>query len=237
MMAIDTPARIAVLGAGPLGLEAALYGRFLGYDVDIYELGEVADNIRRWGHVQMFSPFALNASALGLAALAAQDEGYRPPEAAALLSGSEYIERYLLPLSQTDLLSDHLHRNTRVTALARRHLLKDQPIGSDPRREAEFMLLLADSDGERLATADVVIDASGTYRTPRWLGAGGMPALGERALRSAIHYHLPDVLGRDRDQFRGQRTLVVGHGYSAATTVVALGAIWPANIRGPKSFG
>ena len=42
-MAIDTPARIAVLGAGPIGLEAALYARFLGYDVDVYERGKVAD--------------------------------------------------------------------------------------------------------------------------------------------------------------------------------------------------
>jgi len=38
-MALDPPARIAVLGAGPIGLEAALYGRFLGYDVDVYERG------------------------------------------------------------------------------------------------------------------------------------------------------------------------------------------------------
>ena len=37
-MALDTPASIAVLGAGPIGLEAALYARFLGYDVQITTL-------------------------------------------------------------------------------------------------------------------------------------------------------------------------------------------------------
>ncbi|MEX0711597.1 MAG: NAD-binding protein, partial [Pirellulales bacterium] len=72
-MAIDTPARIAVLGAGPIGLEAALYGRYLGYDVDVYERGGVARNLLDWGHVRLFTPFGGNRTALALAALAAQD--------------------------------------------------------------------------------------------------------------------------------------------------------------------
>jgi thioredoxin reductase len=221
-MAVDTPARIAVLGAGPIGLEAALYGRFLGYQVDIYDQGEIADSVRRWGHVQMFSPFELNASSLGLAALAAQDESYRAPGTASLLSGRDFADQYLLPLSQTDLLIDHLHPHTGVVAIAKHGLLKDQPIGATSRTDAAFELLLETAEGERRATADIVIDSTGTYRTPRWMGAGGMPAVGERALQSQIHYQLPDVLGRDREHFAGRRTLVVGHGYSAATTVVAL---------------
>ena len=73
-MAIDTPAKLAILGAGPIGLEAALYARFLGYDVAIFDEAEVAANVRRWGHVRMFTPFGMNRSPLGLAALAAQDE-------------------------------------------------------------------------------------------------------------------------------------------------------------------
>ena len=74
-MAVDTPARIAILGAGPIGVETALYARFLGYDVDLYERQEVAANLLRWGHVRMFSPFSWNSSPLGLAALAAQAKG------------------------------------------------------------------------------------------------------------------------------------------------------------------
>ena len=221
-MAIDTPARIAILGAGPIGLEAGLYGRFLGYDVDIYDQGQVADSVRCWGHVRMFSPFGMNASPLGRAALVAQDSQYVPPAEDALLNGNEYVERYLLPLSQTDLLSDALQLQTRVVAVARPGLLKDQPINSDQRRGAGFRLLLEGTTGERTAAADVVIDASGTYQTPRWLGAGGIPALGERQLRGVIRYHLPDVMGADRDAFQGRSTLVIGHGFSAGTTVVAL---------------
>ena len=78
-MAIDTPARIAILGAGPIGLEAALYAHYLGYDVDVYERGRVADSVRAWGHVRMFSPLAMNCSLLGLAALKAQDQAWQPP--------------------------------------------------------------------------------------------------------------------------------------------------------------
>ena len=72
-MAVDTPATIAILGAGPIGLEAALYARFLGYDVIVFERGQVAENVRQWGHVRMFTPFDLNCSPLGKAAIAAQD--------------------------------------------------------------------------------------------------------------------------------------------------------------------
>ncbi len=46
-MAVDTPATIAVIGAGPIGLEAALYARFLGYDVRIYERDAVARSLRQ----------------------------------------------------------------------------------------------------------------------------------------------------------------------------------------------
>jgi len=45
-MTLDPPGRIAVIGAGVLGLEAALYGRFLGYDVVVFERGEVGQSLR-----------------------------------------------------------------------------------------------------------------------------------------------------------------------------------------------
>jgi hypothetical protein len=49
-----------------------------------------------------------------------------------------------------------------------------------------------------------------------------VPAPGEQQLRSQIHYHLPDILGVDRERFAGQHTLVIGAGVSAATNIVAL---------------
>jgi hypothetical protein len=49
-----------------------------------------------------------------------------------------------------------------------------------------------------------------------------MPAIGEAGLASKIEYGLPDVLGQQRQVYLGRHTLLIGSGYSAATTLVAL---------------
>ncbi len=221
-MAIDSPARIVVLGAGPVGLEAALYARFLGYEVEIFERGRVAEHVLRWGHARMFSPFGQNRSALGLAALSAQDPQWRAPAEDALLLGREWATHYLLPLSQSDLLADSIREQTEVLAIGRDGLLRDELFQQEARGEPDLRLLVRHADGERYVTADAVIDATGTFGQPNWLGPGGLPALGEREHRARIEYGLPDVLGQDRARFAGQRVLLIGSGLSAATTVLAL---------------
>lgn len=220
-MAVDTPARIAILGAGPIGIEAALYARYLGYDVDLYERGSVAANVLKWGHVRMFSPWKWNVSTLGLAALAAQDPAWHPPEGDALPTGRELAERYLVPLSQTDLVVDSLRLGSEVLAIGREGLLKGDLVGDESRSEPSFRLLVRDRDGERYATADVVLDCTGTYGNHNWLGTGGLPALGELAA-GEIEYGLPDIEGQDRARYANRCVLVVGAGHSAATNVVAL---------------
>ena len=207
----------------PSDLEAALYARFLGYDVEIFDRGEVADNIRRWGHVRMFSPFGMNASSLGLAALEAQDDQYRAPGDDALLTGAEWRDRYLLPLSQTDLLSDHLRLRTAVVAVTRDDLLKSERIGTADRGDSPFRILVRERDGrEWETTAEIVIDATGVFGNANWIGRGGAPAIGERSVRERIDYEIPDVLGTDRPRFANKQVLVIGQGHSAATSVVAL---------------
>ncbi len=222
-MAVDTPAKIAVLGAGPIGLEAALYARFLGYDVEIFERGGVAENVLGWGHVRMFSPFRLNRSTLGLAALAAQDERYQPPDDDALLTGRDWAKRYLIPLSQTDLLAEHICEQTTVVAIGREGMLKGDLPGNEERADQPLRMLLRERDGrERISIADAVIDTTGVYGNANCLGNGGVPAVGEVALRQSIEYGLPDVLGSARHSYAGKQTLLGGCGHSAATTVVAL---------------
>ncbi|HET6878579.1 MAG TPA: hypothetical protein VFI31_00305 [Pirellulales bacterium] len=225
-MAIDTPARIAVLGAGPVGLEAALYARYLGYDVDLYERGDVAQNVLGWGHVRLFTPWRQNVSPLGVAALKTQDEAWPPPEGDALLTGHEFRDRYLTPLAHSDLLIDSLHLHTEVLAIGREGQLKGDRVGDEAREDSDFRLLLRDAAGnEALASAEVVIDTTGTYGNHNWAGASGIPAPGERAAAADIEYGLPDVLGSDRHRYAGKKVLVVGAGYSAATSVVALAAL------------
>jgi len=226
-MAVESPARIAVLGAGPIGLEAALYARYLGYEVDLYERGNVCENMLAWGHAQLFTPFSANASPLGISALAAQDSNWKSPAPDALLTAREFVERYCLSLAQSDLLVDGLHTRTEVLGVARGELRKTDRSGED-RADADFRLLLRSIDAhgvaavERAATAEVVIDATGTYGEHNWLGQGGLPALGELAAAPHIEYGLPDVLGKDRERYSHHHTLVVGADRSAAASIVAL---------------
>jgi thioredoxin reductase len=222
-MAVDTPARIAILGAGPIGLEAALYARFLGYEVVIYERGRVSEHVQQWRHVRMFSPFAMNRSPLAIAALTAQDETYQPPADDALLTGAEFFERYLRALAECDLLSDSLRLGQQVVSVGRENFLKGELPGREERGEFDFRLLVRDSEGrEFIENADVMIDTTGVFGQPNWFGGGGVPAPGERALRAEVDYHLPDVLGAQRERFAGRHVLLIGAGLSAATNVVAL---------------
>ncbi|HUY93408.1 MAG TPA: hypothetical protein VMV10_32075 [Pirellulales bacterium] len=227
-MAVDTPARIAVLGAGPIGLEAALYARYLGYEVDLYERGRAAENLLRWGHVRMFTPWRMNVTPLGAAALSAQDDAWQPPDDEAISTGRELAEAYFVPLAHSDLLVDGLHTGVEALSLGRQGLLKQDLVDEEIRIDAPFRILLREAGGmERLATADVVIDATGTYGNPNWAGEAGIPALGELAAADKIEYGLPDLLGAEREKYAGRRVLLVGAGYSAATNAVALAASVP----------
>jgi hypothetical protein len=236
--------RVAVLGAGPVGLEAALAARRLGLPVAVYERGRVGEHVRRWGHVRMFSQFGLNSTPLGLAALRAEQPGRDLPGPNDFLTGKEYADAYLEPLAQTAGLLDALHLETQVTHVGRAgHLKTDAP--GDPRRAAQpFKLLLREGKGrERVAEADVVLDCTGTYGQACWLGEGGIPAPGEQGLRDRIAFGPEDVLGQRRPHYAGKTVLVVGAGYSAATNVCDLAAlaesapetwvIWLA--RGPRT--
>lgn len=222
-MAFDTPARIAIIGTGPIGLEAALYARCLGYDVDIYERGYVAECVRRWGHARLFAPFQSLSSSLGRAAIATQDPGWQPPAPGELLTGDEWVARYLMPLSQTDLLAPNLYEQHEVLAVGHEELLRADIPQSEIRGDYDFQLLLRNSAGhERWASADIVIDATGVSGTPNYLGPGGLPAAGELRARSRFEYGLPDVLGRDRPLYAGKRVLLVGTDHAAALTLLAL---------------
>lgn len=212
--------RIAILGSGPIGIEAALYGRALGHQVSVYEQGELAQALRSWGHVRMFSPWSYNTSALGRARLALR--GIELPAPTEVPSGEELRTRYLLPLSQDPLLAGCFQLHSRVVEVGRSGLLKDDLLGQASRADAPFRLLIERRTGEHVEAADVVVDCTGTYGCPNAIGDGGIPAPGERWLGARLWRHLPDVGGADRARFAGRRVLVVGGGLSAATVALAL---------------
>ncbi|MCU1280751.1 MAG: putative bacillithiol system oxidoreductase, YpdA family, partial [bacterium] len=54
--------RVIVIGAGPMGLEAALLAGARGFDVTVLEGGDVGESLRRWGPTRTFSPLSMNVS-------------------------------------------------------------------------------------------------------------------------------------------------------------------------------
>src|SRR5689334_18000263 len=107
MAKTDAP-RIAVLGAGPIGLEAALYARALQLPVTVYERGRAGEHVQRWGHVRLFSPFGMNVTPLGRAALLADHPRHDFPADADIITGRDHVARYLQPLAQSAALRDAL---------------------------------------------------------------------------------------------------------------------------------
>jgi len=225
-MARTDPPRIAILGAGPIGMEAALYAATLKLPITVYEAGRVGEHLRQWGHVKLFSPFGMNSTSLGRARIQVDHPGHELPSESALLTGRDYLAAYLEPLANSPLLEDTLLLQTRVIAVGRHGLRKEEEPGSPTRGKQPFRLLVRSEKGaERIEEADIVLDCTGTYGKPRWLGDGGIPAAGEVAARPQLAAGLEDILGDKRAHYADKTTLVIGGGYSAATTVCNLATL------------
>jgi thioredoxin reductase len=225
MARTDSP-RLAILGAGPIGLEAALYAVSLKLPFTVYERGRVGEHLQQWGHVRLFSPFGMNVTALGLACVRAEAAQANLPGDNDCITGKEHLAVYLEPLARSSLLREHLRTETAVQHVGRRGYLKEDGVGDAKRGQQPFHLLLRSAKGvENVEEAEVVLDCTGTYGRHRWLGDSGLPALGEKAAESAIAYGLEDVLGAKRAAYQERTVLVIGGGYSAATTVCNLAAL------------
>lgn len=212
-----TTSTLAVLGGGPVGIETALLAARRGLDVRVYEAERPGAHVARWGHVEFFSAWELNWSDWGRQTL--EREGYRRPPSDDYPTGREYLERYLWPLCESELLEGCIDGETEVVEVARRSSRKGDHVGEDRAAGGPFVLAVEHDGAREFHTADHVVDATGCYRTPNGLGPGGTRAIGEERHASKIEYHIPDVLGGDRDVYAGTRTLVIGDGYSAATTL------------------
>jgi thioredoxin reductase len=212
---------VAVIGAGPVGVAAAAHLIARGLPVKVYEAGpSVASNLREWGHVRVFTPWRYCIDDAARALL--NRHGWQAPAADDLPTGAELVNAYLEPLAQTPELAPLLQTNARVIAISRDGIDK---VVSRRREARPFVLAVASKDGVRRELARAVIDASGTWSTPNPLGASGLLATGEVQYADRIAYGIPDILGRDRDLYRGRKTLVVGSGHSAANALLELAAL------------
>ena len=206
---------IAVIGAGPVGLAAAAHLAERGLPFVVLEAGgRPGSSVREWGHVRLFSPWRYDIDPAAAKLLA--DAGWSRPDDGRLPTGAELADEYLRPLAELQNLKPFIRYAAGVAAITRDGFDRLRTAG---RAEAPFLIRLASGEDLR---ARAVIDASGTWDTPNVLGANGIPAHGEDSAEAYVSSALPDVLGRDRDQFEGRRVLVVGAGHSAANTLLSL---------------
>lgn len=215
--------KVAIIGGGPLGMEAALYGACAGFEVQVYERGRLAENVRQWGHVRVFTEWARNRSPLAERLLLERGDALAEPQSTS--TGDELAD-YVLRLASLSALRGRVSPQTEVFSIARQGLLKSDLVGDARRADRPFRLLIKTAAGEAIRHADAVIDATGVYATPNYLGNGGMRCVGERQHASQIWYHLPDIAGRDRARFANRHTLIVGSGHSAASTLRAIGDLF-----------
>lgn len=149
----DPQPSIAILGTGPIGLEAALYARYLGYPVVISERANQPANIV--GDTTL--PFAQLASTLGVAALRAQNPEWQPPSADEQLTSYQWRGKYLLPLAESDLIADVLRLGTEVVSIRRNE------------SDTEFEIVCRDRNGsDVIFSGDIVIDCTGKATNPSW---------------------------------------------------------------------
>jgi thioredoxin reductase len=210
---------VAVIGAGPVGLAAAAHLLARGETPLVLEAGqEVGASIRQWAHVRLFTPWRYAVDGASTALLAAH--GWQTPDPEEYPTGGDLVDRYLAPLAATPELSSHIRLGARVESVGR---LGFDKMKTTDREKAPFVLQIRWADGrEEEVLARAVIDASGTWTKPNPLGAGGLPALGEKALRERIVYGIPDALGAQRGRYAGRTVLVVGSGHSAFNAILDL---------------
>ena len=155
---LDPPGSIAVIGAGPLGVEAALYGRFLGYDVSLIDAVEVGHTLLSMDDTDL--PILPNRSLSPLAASAIEAQNEESAGRTLPLTLWQWVHDALVPVTQTDLLRGRIQaprRVVRVTTI---------PIESDVDDQEDippdYRLIMQDDAGEEYELdAEAVIVATG----------------------------------------------------------------------------
>ncbi len=168
-MTLDPPGRIAVVGAGPLGLEAALYGRFLGYEVTVYERGDIGQSVQAIREMPLAMLPDRCLSPLAKSAIAAQDSRW-PGGGSAVLPTTigRWIDDGLQRIAATDLMRGRIQLGCEVIAIKLQELEPedvelevDDEYFIDGEVPDDFCLTLRDGETEIEADCEAVIIAIG----------------------------------------------------------------------------
>ncbi len=213
---VESPATIAIIGAGPVGIEAAIYARFLGYFVSIFEQRRVAHRMLDWHDRALAVSVAECTTSIGHAAIAAQNPEYVRRTPGDYYTGRSYADEYLIPLAKTDLLFDDIHFLSPVVDVSRCRTFVTDDIEKQERCNDEFRILVDGRHrGPWVARADVVIDCRGHFQKPCGAGPGGGLAIGELGLRDTFLLHTPQDRKFEAKTVVGKHVCLVGQSIRA----------------------
>ena len=218
---VEAPAAIAIIGAGPVGIEAAIYARFLGYFVSIFEQKRVAHRMLDWHNRPLDVTVEECTTSMGHAAIAAQNPEYARRNSNDVFTGKTFAEEYLLPLAKTDLLFDDIHFLSPVSDVSRYRTFVSDVIERQERCNDEFRILVDGRHrGPWVSRADVVIDCRGSSQKLAGLGPGGGLAIGETLLHDSFLLHTPMDRKFEAKSVLGKHVCLVGQSVRAGQFAV-----------------
>jgi len=177
-MTLDPPGRIAVVGAGPLGLEAALYGRFLGYDVTVFERGQIGESLRDCQDQPLPMLPSECLSPLAAGALRAQfgKESMASQPSLPLTIG-QWLSDGLERLSKTDLLQGRVLTGVQVTRVT---MIDPTPTDDPPAEGPPSLLQTPAGDAEPDDDFEVIGEVPPDFRVT-WVGNSENDAAEDRS--------------------------------------------------------
>ncbi|MBM7663732.1 thioredoxin reductase [Solibacillus kalamii] len=214
---LNKPYPVAIIGAGPVGLAAAAHLSLAGEAFILLEKGsEVAENIKSWQHVRLFSPWQYNVDKAAKQLLL--KSGWTMPEESILPTGQEIRAMYLQPLANLPEIKPFISFNTTVVGISKKNHDK---MKSASRDSAPFVLYTEQNGKTERIFASAVIDATGTWATPNPVHAANVWTSAEQKLADKIFYGIPNVKSLN-DRYKGKRVAVIGGGHSAINTILEL---------------
>ena len=133
----------------------------------MYEQGNPAEYLNRWGFVRLFTPLGMNVTPLGRMTLLKERPPVDLPADTEYLTGREFRDAYLVPLATSSVLKEVVRPQSTVLSVGRTGWRKTDP--ADPRKPLPpFKLLIREANNvERFDTADIIFD-SVRFRVMAW---------------------------------------------------------------------
>jgi predicted flavoprotein YhiN len=157
-MTLDPPGTIVVVGGGPVGVEAALYGRFLGYNVTLLEREAVGSSLAARGDQPLDILPDRCLSTLARGALEAQIG----PRRETLPSDCQaWVQQTLVPLSESDLLAGRVQTSAHVRRIVRIPIEPDDADSADELAEIPEDFRLQLESGETIDAEAVIVAIGG----------------------------------------------------------------------------